>query len=344
MQHSDILILGSGRAALAAAEAARGQDAEAAICMVSRETLLPYARPLLTKVPLECYDVSKTLIHERDWYDENRIRILADTEVYSLHYAKKEAETSRGNFFYEKCIYALGAANFIPPIPGIQQKGVFSIRDWKDLNAIRRYAFRARNAVIIGGGVIGLEAAYQLSEYGLQVTVLETAPYLMPRLLDEASSRYLESRITKFRVYTNIKVQELTGKDGRVSVVIVEGRKPVPAELVIVSCGVRANCRIAQEAGMKTGRAVMVNERMETNLPDIYACGDCAEYEGVSGGLWSQALAQGRVAGSNAAGGNQVYSGADTALLLNGPEFSVYSEGGVMQMRKEPREMFGGEL
>ena len=165
-----------------------------------------------------------------------------------------------------------------------------------------------------------------LVEQGLSVTVLETAPYLMPRLLDESCARYLQSRISSFQIYTGVKVLGMRG-DTRVQFVEVEGMEPIPAGLVIVSCGVRANSEVFQKAGGTVERAIVVDEQMRTNLPDVFACGDCAQYQGVNTALWAQATLQGRVAGVNAAGRTMAYHGSDSALVLNCPEFSLYSDG-----------------
>lgn len=324
--HYDYLILGSGRAALSAAEAIRRRDQSGSIAMVSQEGVLPYTRPMLTKFALCCYDVRKTLLHDASWYNAQRVTVFLDTLVLALDAAQKTVRTTGGLFTYNKCIYALGAHNFIPPFAGIEKLGIYSIRTPADLSAIRRSALSAKHAVVIGGGVIGLEAAYLLHEYGLSVTVLETAPYLMPRLLDEYAAQYLASRITAFPVLTNARVCAILG-DTRVRAVEVEGMKPLTADLVVISCGIRANLAIFQNAGGQTERAIVVDSMMRTSLPDVFACGDCAQFSGVNTGLWAQASRQGTVSGNNAAGGASHYCGSDAALILNCPEFSVYACG-----------------
>lgn len=336
----DILILGGGMAALSAATAARQQAPAASIAMVSDEALPPYSRPMLTKLPLLRYDEEKTLLHDAQWYVQNRIELILQTKVLALHPAERSVETSSGAVSYGRCIYALGASNFIPPFAGATLHGVCSIRSPQDVRALRRRALRAKRAVVIGGGVIGLEAAYLLAEQGIETTVLETAPYLMPRLLDETSATYLLSRITRFSVRTGVKVLGISGT-GAADGVMVEGMEPIPADLVVISCGVRANCAIAQAAGAKIGRAVVVDAQMQTTVPDLYACGDCAEYLGQNTALWAQAAAQGAVAGANAAGGTAAYDGADAALILNCPEFSLYSVG---DLGKDPNRSYTEQL
>ncbi len=332
----DFLLLGTGIAALSAAEAIREIQPAATVALIGAEGEPPYVRPMLTKLPMARYRAERTYIHPLSWYKEQRIELLLGTKLLALHPAEKTVETDRGTFGYGKCVYALGAYNFIPPFPGRDLSGVHDLRTSRDLSALRRSALSARHAAVIGGGVIGLEAAYLLAEQGLEVTVIETAPFLMPRLLDEASARYLESRMTRFRTITAAKVLRIAGGD-RAEAVELEGREPVAAEVVLVSCGVRANSAIAQAAGAAVERAVVVDAHMATTLPDVYACGDCAQFQGFNSALWSQARAEGRVAGCNAAGQDALYSGADTALLLTCPEFSLYAEG---DLGKDPNKHY----
>ena len=336
MRRYDILILGGGIAALSAAEAAREVSEQKSIAVIGREKELPYTRPMLTKLPLEHFRTEAARVRPCGWFEENRIEFFAGVNVEGLFLDEHRVSTSEGDFFYGKCIYALGAENFIPPFPGGDQFGVYSIRYDTDIMQIRRAALLAEHAVVIGGGVIGLEAAYQLVRHGLSVTVLETAPYLMPRILDEGSAGILKDRITMFDIKTGVKVLGMTG-DGRVRAVQVEGMEDFPAELVIISCGVRGVCGVAKTAGLAVERAVVVNEKMETSAPDVYACGDCAQFRGVNTGLWAQAKEEGRTAGTNAAGGVEAYTPADQSLLFEGLEFSLFSTG---DMGKDPEKSY----
>lgn len=332
----DILILGGGAAALHAAEAARAVTSEASICMISAEPMPPYSRPMLTKLPFYRYRAEKTLLRTEQWFQSQQIELCLSITVTALDAQKKEVTTSAGTVAYGKCIYALGAHNFIPPFYGKDLPGVMDLRTEADVYMLRRRVVSSQHAVIIGGGVIGLEAAYRLAEIGLKVTVLETAPYLMSRLLDEESSRYLQSRISCFTVHTGVRVLGITGNH-RAQTVEVEGMEAIPAEVVLVSCGIRANSELAKIAGAEVERAVVVNESMETSLPDIYACGDCTQFAGVNTGLWAQAIAEGRVAGTNAAGGHAEYTGSDMALIMDCKDFGLYCAG---DMGKNPSKIY----
>ncbi|MBO4718158.1 MAG: NAD(P)/FAD-dependent oxidoreductase [Spirochaetales bacterium] len=332
MKYYKYVVLGGGIAALSAVKAIRERDRTSVILMISSEAVPCYSRPMLTKIPLPHYDVRNTFIEPVSWYENNGIDLLLSTDVISLDTSSESVVTDNGSFHYEKCIYALGAYNFIPPFKGKDLRNVFSLRTDRDLMAIRRGALKAEHAAIIGGGVIGLEAAFMLKDEGLDVTVIETAPFLMPRLLDEESSRYLQNRLNGINVITGAKVLGFSGSEVPRSVEL-EGADPVPAQLILISCGVRANTSIAANAGVSIGRAIIVDDHMRTNIPGILACGDCAEFNGMNTALWTQAVAEGQVAGANAAGGDEVYRGSDMALMLEAPSFSLYSDG---DMGKKP--------
>ena len=322
------IILGNGNAALHAAEGIREMDKENRILMISDEDVPAYSRPMLTKTPLRSYSLERTIIHDAEWYEAMGIDLMLDTKVTGIDNSSRIVETSKGGYFYTKCIYALGAGNFVPPIKGADMPEVRTIRTYKDIYDIKRFCVEGQKAVIIGGGVIGLEAGFELARYGIDVTVLEVLPMLMPRLLDEESARTLEKSIDSFKIYTGVSVEEIGG-NGKVEYVkLADGRK-FEANFVVVSAGVRANTALAQAAGIKCGRAVMINEKCETWSKDIYACGDCAEFENVNYALWSQAKAQGKVAGINAAGGKAIVEAFDNSMIINSPEISMFACGDV---------------
>jgi len=320
------LILGGGIAGVQAAAAIRERDREGRIVLLSDEEELPYKRPMLTKSPLASLCRQPMVLHGRGWYAEKDIELSLGCTVLSLDPEKKAVSTSRGDFCYEKCIYALGGYNFIPPFQGAELPGVMTVRTRGDLHRLKRYALTSGKAVVIGGGVIGLELALELHRYGMDVTVLEAMPRLMPRQLDPDSSQRLLGCLEGIHVHTGVVIQEIAGRRQAEAVRLGDGRV-FPCGLVAVSCGQRANIAVAERAGLGCGRAVQVNERMETSAKDIWACGDCAEFRGANAALWSQAVAQGMVAGSNAAGGRETFEGFDQSLVLNSGGVSLFSLG-----------------
>ena len=231
---------------------------------------------------------------------------------------------------YDKLVYALGSECFIPPIPGHEKPQVIAIRRITDTEKVGALLPQTKHAVVIGGGVLGLEAAWELKKAGLEVTVLELAPQLMGRQLDAGAGEFLKDLIQNvgIAIHLNVKIEAIEGETDVTGVRLGDGTV-VPAELVVVSAGVRANVGVAKDAGAEIGRAIKVNAFMETTIPSVYACGDCAEYEGINYAIWPQAVEMGRTAGANAAGDGLVYHTVPAALTFNGMETSLFAVGDV---------------
>lgn len=323
------LILGNGAAGVSAADAIRNRNRTCSIVIISNEGVLGYNRPMLTKSLMTAQDVSGMEIHDNDWYQEKNIMNLLDRTVSSIDTAQKEVLLTDGvRLKYDKCIYALGSECFIPPIKGHQKPQVIAIRRLADTQKIGSLIPETKEIVVIGGGVLGLEAAWELHKAGCRVTILELAPQLMGRQLDLEAGEMLEEIIRQkgIEVRLNVKIEEIVGETSVEGVRLSDG-SVIPAQMVIVSAGVRANTAVAQAAGIETGRAVIVNVNMETNVPDIYACGDCAEYGGINYAIWPQAVEEGMTAGANAAGDNIKYEPVVAALTFHGMDTSLYAIG-----------------
>lgn len=322
------VILGGGGAAYNAARAIRFRNDTCKITMISNEEYLPYNRPMLTKAMMANFTDNQMAIEKQDWYKNNKIRVLLSKTVLAIHPDKKEIILDDQVMNYDKCIYALGATCFVPPIEGCDLSGVIAIRAISDVKEINRSMPSIKNVVVIGGGVLGLEAAWEFTKAKCKVTVLEMMPQIMPRQLDEGGSELIIKALNKNQIelHTNVKIEKIKGEPSVQSVILEDG-KEFHADLVVISAGVRANDAIAKEAGIIVNRAIVVNEKMETNITDVYACGDCAEFEGVNYALWSQAVEMGKVAGANAAGDNLTYSGVNGALSFFGLNTSLYAIG-----------------
>lgn len=321
------LVIGGGAAGVAATQAICEEDGGARIDLFTREDILPYSRPMLSKAPLRFINPTNYALHGKAWYEARNVTLHLNEEILSLDPQAHEARTARATYAYDRCVYAAGGYNFIPPFHGAHKQDVCSLRSARDVEGIKRAALGKREAVVIGGGAVGLETACELARYGLKVTVLEALPLLMPRQLDAQSSEELRLRLKEhFDVFVGVEIEEIEGEGAADAVRLKDGRR-FPAGLVIISCGVRADIALAQEAGIACARALVVNERMETSAPDVYACGDCAQYQGMNYMLWAEAWEQGLVAGTNAAGGSKTYGGADTSLILNTPFVSLFAYG-----------------
>lgn len=325
------VILGNGIAGLNAAKAIRERDKTGTVVMISNESCASYNRPMLTKTMLASLTAEQIAVEPESWYEENDICQILGRTVVSVDTEKSEVILDDGSqIHFTRLIYALGSECFIPPIPGSGREQVIAVRRISDVEKISGLLKRSKNAVVIGGGVLGLEAAWELKKAGLSVTVLEAAPMLMGRQLDATAGSILEeiSRKNGIAIHTGVSISSIDGDEsGAVSGVSLSSGETFPADLVIVSAGVRANTGLAQEMGLKTEKAVVVNSRMETGMKHVYACGDCAEYKGANFAIWPEASEQGRVAGANAAGDDLEYRPVSSALTFNGMNTSLYAAG-----------------
>ncbi|MDO4531419.1 MAG: FAD-dependent oxidoreductase, partial [Bacillota bacterium] len=324
------VILGGGTAALNAAKSIRLRNSTASIVMLSEENELPYDRPMLTKAMFGAVSKGAIASESAEWYKENNIDLRLNSKVEKLDSEKKEVILTDGSVFsYDKCIYALGSSSFIPPFKGKELPEVVSIRSIRDVEKVNELAKGAKNAVVIGGGVLGLEAAWELRKAKLNVTVLEGAPVLMAGKVDSETVRIL-TEVAKqkgIEIRVGVKIDEISGAD-HVDGVVADGEK-IAADLVLVSTGVRANIGIAQAAGLATDRAVIVDKNMASSVADIYAAGDCAQYEGANITIWPVASEMGRIAGANAAGEALVYAPGVNGMTFHGMGTSLFSVGDV---------------
>ena len=323
------LVLGNGAAGINAAKAIRERNKTCNIVMISNESVLSYNRPMLTKSMIAKFDANQIAIHDEAWYKENNITNILDKNVIDIN-TKEKIVTLEGDMKlkYDKCIYALGSESFIPPINGHEKEGVIAIRRISDTDKINKLLPQVKNAVVIGGGVLGLEAAWELCKAKCNVTVLELAPSLMSRQLDEKSGEFLGNIIKQagIKLKLNVKIDSIEG-DASVTGVKLGDGEVIPADLVVMSCGVRANTSVASSCGIEVNKAVVVNEKMETNKEDIYACGDCAEFKNINYAIWPQAVEMGKVAGANAAGDSLTYETVSAGLNFNGMNTSLFAIG-----------------
>ena len=318
-----IFIIGGGIAALEAAKSARSTQRDALIVLISAENALPYSRPMLTKQLMGKVTAQDLAVESAAWYDEKDIVVLTGRTVTAIDPVGKTLVAGGTPFHWDSLILATGASCFVPPIPGADGANVVAVRTFGDVARVREIAKTAKNAAVIGGGVLGLEAASSLAEAGLSVTVLEHGDQLMKRQIDAQAAQHLESAMAGKGVKL-LKNADSARIDAS-GVTLVDGTR-VPAELVIVSAGVRANIRLAKDAGIAAERHITVDDHMRTNLPDVYAAGDCASM-GVSYALWTEAADMGRIAGINAAGGDAAYQALPRPLIFHGFGTALFAFG-----------------
>lgn len=295
------VIVGGGVAAVHAAKAIRDQDTESEITIFGEENHLPYNRIKLTKGLFTDLHSEKVLIKKDKWYRDNRITLQTSSRVMSIYPERQQVETAEGRLIaYHKLLLCMGARNRALTVDGAGLKNVHTIRDLHDTDRLKAGLSSRQRVVVIGGGVQGLETAWALHEAGYQVTIIEAAPRLMARQLDEASSEQLLLTLVQSGVEVKLHtgVASITGTD-IVSGVILDDRTAIPCEHVVYSIGIVPNTALVQETGIRTRSGVVVNTHLETSTPNIYAAGDIAELDGQVEGLWGGAIEQGKVAGSN---------------------------------------------
>lgn len=324
-----VIVIGNGAAGLSAATALRERNATCSIVMISDENVMSYNRPMLTKSMLAGFDPSQIAIYDQAWYEENKILNLLQQKVNKIDPKHKEVSLCDGNKLkYDRLVIATGAECFMPPIEGIEHEGVIAIRRISDTIKVKESLSEVRNVVVIGGGVLGLEAAWELGKTKCKVTVLELAPQIMGRQLDMSGSEMLETIIRQsgIDVMTNVKIKKFDGYEKVKSVVLQDGTV-LDADLVIISCGISPNVELAKEAGIAVERAIVVNEHMETSVKDIYAVGDCAQFQNVNLGNWAQAVEMGKVAGARISNDEAHYQTVSCGLSFNGMNTSLFAMG-----------------
>jgi len=313
-----VIIIGNGVAGATAAEVIRKKNKDISISVYSDEPYPFYSRIKLPHFLGDEIKQENTYIYNTDWYKEKRIELYSGTKIKKIEPDKKSIVTERDEkVSYDKLLLATGSTNFIPPIKGREKKGFFTLRTIGDVLSIKEYSLNNKKAVLIGGGLLGLEAARGLRVRGLDVTVVEFFPRLLPRQLDEKGAKVLQRLIEKMgiNIVLNAQSDEVLGEDKVAGLKLKDGRN-VDCNLIIISAGITPRIEIAKEAGISVNKGIIVNERFETNVKGIYAAGDCAEFQGRIYGLWTASTEQGTVAGNNIAGVDTVYSGTTPSTTL----------------------------
>lgn len=333
------IIIGNGAAGTTACEEIRKRNQKCSIEIISTENVVGYNRPMLTKGILSSLDPINFYIKSYEWYLENKIALTLGVTVTEIKAQSKELTLSNGETrHYDRLILATGADSFIPPIKGAEQEGVYAIRSLEGINKLQEYLKQVKKAVVIGGGVLGLEAAWEIKKAGKDVTVIELSQNLMGKQLDDRGSALLKEASEKsgLHVITGIAIEEISGNGKTTGVKLADGTY-AEGELVILSTGIKQNIQLAQNAGIETGRSIIVNERMETSMPDIYACGDCAEFNGVNYAIWGQAVEMGKAAGINAVGDQYQYEAFIPSNAFHGMGTSLFAVG---DNGKDPNKVY----
>lgn len=320
-----IVIIGAHAAGVDAASAARKTDRQAEITIITEEQHPGYSRcglPFVIGGQIPSF--RDLIVFAPTYFQMMKINLKNETKVTAIDTTKKTVETTGKDgktetVSYDSLIIATGASSFTPPIKGREKQGVYSLRTLEDGEKIDQAIRKgAKTAIVMGAGLIGLETAIALHERGLKVTIVEMLPQVLPLPLDPEMAKMLQDMLEEkgIKVLTGKCVEEFLGTDTVTG--IIAGGEKIEADLFLSAFGVRANTQLAVNAGIAIGetKAIRTNARMETNIKDVYAIGDCAEVTNIVTQrpslpqLGTVAVRTGKIAGINAAGGYSLFTGA----------------------------------
>ncbi len=313
-----ILIIGGGVAGVAAAEGVREVAATAEITLLAREPDLPYYRINITRYLAGEITEEQLPLHPAGWYDERKIQLRLDAEASALDPGHRLVRLASGeDLAYDRLILTGGAHVFIPPIPGAGKLGVCGLRTIHDARELLARAKAGGRIICIGGGILGLETAAAIVRQGGDVTLLEGFGWLLPRQLNESAGQLLAEHAQRagIKLISGAKTAEIIGEPAATGVRLASG-DIIPADMVVMTTGIRANSGLARQAGLAVNQGVVVDDLLRTSDENIYAAGDIAEHRGVCYGLWGPAQSQGRIAGLNAGGARGEFTGIPRSTTL----------------------------
>ncbi len=332
------VIVGNGVAGVTAARGIVRADPGAQVHIFGFEPYPYYRRPRLWEFIAGQTEQAALFFRPPDWYAGRGIQLHLGARVtgldpvgHRLHVKVSGGRpASARSVEYDRLLLATGGRAFVPPCEGVDKDGVFTLRTLDDALAIKACAQEASRAIVIGGGLLGLETARALHTTGLKVTVIEFFPYLLPRQLDAQGAEVLQSLLEAqgLKIVTGGKTEAILG-DGRANGVRLQDRRVVAGEMVIFSTGIRSDVALARAAGLEVNRGIVVNEHLQTSADDIFAAGDAAEFEGRVYGIIPAAIGQARVAAANmVASGSDTYAGTlpTTTLKVAGAELTSVGE------------------
>jgi nitrite reductase (NADH) large subunit len=302
------VIVGNGVAGVTAAiELSRREAGE--IDVYTAEPYPYYYRPRINHYLAGEVSVDQMFIRPDSWYTKRGIHVHLSSRVVRLVPGQKRIELADGaEVPYDRLLLATGSIPSVPPIEGTDKEGVFTLRTLGDAQEIKAYAAQCEKAVVIGGGLLGLESARALREQGLEVSVLEFFPRLLPRQLDQEGASLFQDCVEDLGlgVILSANTRTVLG-DGQVEGIRLQDGREIAAQMVLIAAGVRCETTLAREAGLQVERGIVVDERMATSAEDVYCAGDAASFRGNSWGIIPVAQAQARVAAANMAGEEELY-------------------------------------
>lgn len=327
-----LVVVGNGMAGVACVEQILKQNPDFEITIFGDETHVNYNRIMLSSLLAGEKSAEEIVLNDVEWYRSNNIRARLGVKISQIDRATRMVIDEEGQATpYDKLILAMGSSAFIPPIPGVDKENVHVFRTLDDTHALMAKARKGLKTVVIGGGLLGLEAARGLQVRGCDVTVIHLMDSLMERQLDATGGEYLKRRIEGLgiRVLLPRQTAALFG-NGHVDGLRFASGEELEAELVVIAAGIRPNAALGRKAGLEVNRGIVVNDFMETSDPDIYAVGECTEHRGQIFGLVAPLYDQARVlAATITENRGPVFSGAVPATKLKIMGVDLFSAGSI---------------
>jgi ferredoxin-nitrate reductase len=317
-----LVVVGGGMAGMATVEAAfaHSDPGDWDVTVVGDEPVAPYNRVMLSAVLAGAIGEKELALRHPQWFEERDVGLRLGVPARMIDTAARRLELADGEALpYDDLVLATGSRPFVPPIPGTGLDGVYVFRTSNDVSRILAAAKQARRAVVIGGGLLGLEAARGLSQRGVHTTVVHVADRLMERQLDAPAASLLARALRAMRIpcLTNARTERIVAADsGSVEAVLLDGGRELPADLVVIAAGIRPEVDLARTSGLEVERGVLVDDELRASVPGIRAVGECAEHRGSVYGLWAPLLEQARTAGASLAGQPAAFLGESPATTL----------------------------
>lgn len=313
-QQFDYVVVGGGAAAAAAAEAIRRRDERGSIAVFTREWAPPYQRPPLSKEFLQARaEIESVLMQPAAWYAERNVAVYVGSEISAVQPAEHAVAAAGGRIGYRKLLLATGAVPRRLPVAGNGLEGVFMLRSYLDGERLRAVRAAAKRIVVVGSGFIGMEVAASLRSGGANVTVV-TIDERLYRQFGADVSAFAKRLFERHGVETRLKttLRSIDG-EGRVSGVTLDDGTRLEADAVVIGIGVTPDAGLASAAGLRVDDGIVVDDRLRSSAPDVYAAGDVARFPSYRGGLtrvehFDHAYASGSAAGTNMAGADEPYA------------------------------------
>ena len=328
-----LVIVGNGMAAARLVdELATAALGRYAIAVIGDEPRLAYNRVLLSSVL-----AGETASHEIElrpaaWWRDRGVTVKYGSVVSEIDVGRRELKIAgEESIEFSRLVLATGSTPLRLNVPGADLSGVHTFRDSRDVDLLLTLAAKKKRVVVVGGGLLGLEAAYGLAKAGAPVTLLHLTDRLMDRQLDPAAAALLKSLVEKkgIRILLNASTARIHGGSSVEGVELADGRR-IDADAVIFAAGFRPNTQLAKDAGIAVNRGIVVDDQLQTSIPNVFALGECAEHRGICYGLVEPAYEQGRVLARHLAARDAAYPGSVVATNLKVSGVSVFSAGEFM--------------